>query len=193
MHELMIQPCLLWGNAVSTLLATLPRHTACMNGMQVCKSPPCLMAHGRLHGRLLLTGLASPPQVVTNRETQETLLCLAYVFEVCTNNDGPKHHVYRLIKENWSHSAGVSSSSPLSTAVHVLPCNTCSNCSWSAVIWQCLPFLKNFGAICSIAYFNYLILLLHASFAVLCVCMYFHLLNFLCSVAVPLFCKQFAV
>ena len=39
-------------------------------------------------------------QVVTNRETQVTLLCLAYVFEVCTNDDGPKHHVYRLIKES---------------------------------------------------------------------------------------------
>ena len=40
-------------------------------------------------------------QVVTNRETQETLLCLAYVFEVVTDNEGPKHRVYRLIKENW--------------------------------------------------------------------------------------------
>jgi len=39
-------------------------------------------------------------QVVSNRETQETLLCLAYVFEVCTNNDGPKHRVYRLIKDS---------------------------------------------------------------------------------------------
>lgn len=39
-------------------------------------------------------------QVVTNRETQETLLCLAYVFEVVTDNEGPKHRVYRLIKEN---------------------------------------------------------------------------------------------
>ncbi|XP_064397337.1 transcriptional enhancer factor TEF-1-like isoform X2 [Halichondria panicea] len=39
-------------------------------------------------------------QVVTNRDTQDTLLCLAYVFEVVTNDDGPKHRVYRLIKEN---------------------------------------------------------------------------------------------
>ena len=39
-------------------------------------------------------------QVVTNRETQETLLCLACVFEVVTNTDGPKHRVYRLIKES---------------------------------------------------------------------------------------------
>eukprot|EP00731_Ephydatia_muelleri_P029742 Em0021g265a len=38
-------------------------------------------------------------QVVTNRDTQETLLCLAYVFEVCTDDSGPKHHVYRLIRE----------------------------------------------------------------------------------------------
>ena len=52
-----------------------------------------------LSSPFLLSSL-SPVQVVTNRETQETLLCLAYVFEVVTDNEGPKHRVYRLIKEN---------------------------------------------------------------------------------------------
>ncbi|KAK7576345.1 hypothetical protein V9T40_012631 [Parthenolecanium corni] len=38
-------------------------------------------------------------QVVTNRETQETLLCTAYVFEVSTSEHGAQHHIYRLITE----------------------------------------------------------------------------------------------
>ncbi|XP_076332152.1 transcriptional enhancer factor TEF-1-like isoform X2 [Tachypleus tridentatus] len=38
-------------------------------------------------------------QVVTNRETQETLLCIAYVFEVSTSDHGAQHHIYRLVKD----------------------------------------------------------------------------------------------
>ncbi|XP_013794568.2 transcriptional enhancer factor TEF-1-like [Limulus polyphemus] len=38
-------------------------------------------------------------QVVTNRETQETLLCIAYVFEVSTSEHGAQHHIYRLVKD----------------------------------------------------------------------------------------------
>ncbi|XP_014244987.1 transcriptional enhancer factor TEF-1 isoform X3 [Cimex lectularius] len=38
-------------------------------------------------------------QVVTNRETQETLLCTAYVFEVSTSEHGAQHHIYRLVKD----------------------------------------------------------------------------------------------
>ncbi|XP_076476681.1 TEA domain transcription factor 1 homolog scalloped isoform X7 [Bombus vancouverensis nearcticus] len=38
-------------------------------------------------------------QVVTNRDTQETLLCTAYVFEVSTSEHGAQHHIYRLIKD----------------------------------------------------------------------------------------------
>ncbi|KAK7081938.1 Transcriptional enhancer factor TEF-3 [Halocaridina rubra] len=38
-------------------------------------------------------------QVVTNRETQETLLCVAYVFEVSTSEHGAQHHIYRLVKD----------------------------------------------------------------------------------------------
>ncbi|XP_075234369.1 TEA domain transcription factor 1 homolog scalloped [Lycorma delicatula] len=38
-------------------------------------------------------------QVVTNRETQETLLCTAYVFEVSSSEHGAQHHIYRLVKE----------------------------------------------------------------------------------------------
>jgi len=38
-------------------------------------------------------------QVVTNRDTQETLLCMAYVFEVSANDHGTQHHIYRLVKD----------------------------------------------------------------------------------------------
>ncbi|NXJ44087.1 TEAD3 factor, partial [Ciconia maguari] len=36
-------------------------------------------------------------QVVTNRDTQETLLCIAFVFEVSTSEHGAQHHVYKLV------------------------------------------------------------------------------------------------
>lgn len=40
-------------------------------------------------------------QVVTNRDTSETLLCVAYVFEVLnSNDDGSQYHIYRLVKES---------------------------------------------------------------------------------------------
>ncbi|XP_033102042.1 transcriptional enhancer factor TEF-1-like isoform X3 [Anneissia japonica] len=38
-------------------------------------------------------------QVVSNLETQETLLCIAYVFEVSTSEHGAQHHIYRLVKD----------------------------------------------------------------------------------------------
>lgn len=38
-------------------------------------------------------------QIVTNRDTQETLLCVAYVFEVSTSDHGAQHHIYRLVKD----------------------------------------------------------------------------------------------
>ncbi|XP_036037850.1 transcriptional enhancer factor TEF-3, partial [Onychomys torridus] len=38
-------------------------------------------------------------QVITNRDTQETLLCIAYVFEVSASEHGAQHHIYRLVKE----------------------------------------------------------------------------------------------
>uniref|UniRef100_A0A8C5CQA8 TEA domain family member 3 a n=1 Tax=Gadus morhua TaxID=8049 RepID=A0A8C5CQA8_GADMO len=38
-------------------------------------------------------------QVVSNRETQETLLCIAFVFEVSTSEHGAQYHVYRLVKD----------------------------------------------------------------------------------------------
>jgi len=44
-------------------------------------------------------------QVVSNRETQETLLCTAYVFEVSTSEHGAQHHIYRLVKD-WSLVSG---------------------------------------------------------------------------------------
>jgi transcriptional enhancer factor len=38
-------------------------------------------------------------QVITNRDTRETLLCIAYVFEVSTSEHGAQHHIYRLVKD----------------------------------------------------------------------------------------------
>uniref|UniRef100_A0A8C6VV34 TEA domain transcription factor 4 n=1 Tax=Nothobranchius furzeri TaxID=105023 RepID=A0A8C6VV34_NOTFU len=38
-------------------------------------------------------------QVLTNRDTLETLLCIAYVFEVSTSEHGAQHHIYRLVKD----------------------------------------------------------------------------------------------
>ncbi|XP_008548186.1 transcriptional enhancer factor TEF-1 isoform X1 [Microplitis mediator] len=38
-------------------------------------------------------------QIVTNRDTQETLLCTAYVFEVSTSEHGAQHHIYKLVKD----------------------------------------------------------------------------------------------
>ena len=38
-------------------------------------------------------------QVVSNRDTQETLLCTAYVFEVSTSEHGTQHHIYKLVKD----------------------------------------------------------------------------------------------
>uniref|UniRef100_A0A087XBX8 TEA domain transcription factor 3 n=2 Tax=Poecilia TaxID=8080 RepID=A0A087XBX8_POEFO len=38
-------------------------------------------------------------QVVSNRDTQETLLCIAFVFEVSTSEHGAQYHVYRLVND----------------------------------------------------------------------------------------------
>uniref|UniRef100_A0A8C7RYC3 TEA domain family member 3 b n=1 Tax=Oncorhynchus mykiss TaxID=8022 RepID=A0A8C7RYC3_ONCMY len=38
-------------------------------------------------------------QVVADRDTQETLLCIAFVFEVSTSEHGAQYHVYRLVKD----------------------------------------------------------------------------------------------
>uniref|UniRef100_A0A2K5KF50 TEA domain-containing protein n=1 Tax=Colobus angolensis palliatus TaxID=336983 RepID=A0A2K5KF50_COLAP len=38
-------------------------------------------------------------EVVTNRDTQELLLCTAYVFEVSTSERGAQHHIYRLVRD----------------------------------------------------------------------------------------------
>ena len=38
-------------------------------------------------------------QVIKNRDTQETLLCIAYVYEVSTSEHGAQHHIYRLVKD----------------------------------------------------------------------------------------------
>jgi len=38
-------------------------------------------------------------QVITNRDTRETLLCTAFVFEVSSTEHGALHHLYKLVKE----------------------------------------------------------------------------------------------
>ncbi|XP_076445605.1 transcriptional enhancer factor TEF-1-like [Babylonia areolata] len=38
-------------------------------------------------------------QLVTNRDTQETLLCIAFVFEVSSSEHGAQHHIYKLVKD----------------------------------------------------------------------------------------------
>ncbi|XP_035897226.1 protein scalloped [Anopheles maculipalpis] len=38
-------------------------------------------------------------QVISNKDTDETLLCVAFVFEVSTSEHGAQHHIYRLVKE----------------------------------------------------------------------------------------------
>ena len=43
--------------------------------------------------------LLAPWQAVTNRDTQELLLCTAYVFEVSTSERGAQHHIYRLVRD----------------------------------------------------------------------------------------------
>lgn len=54
---------------------------------------------GGADGTLCPEAYPPPPQVVTNRDTQETLLCVAYVFEVSASEHGAQHHIYRLVKE----------------------------------------------------------------------------------------------
>ena len=65
--------------------------------MCVCVNVECVSAPIQRHR--INQHLLAPPQVVTNRDTQETLLCMACVFEVSNSEHGAQHHIYRLVKE----------------------------------------------------------------------------------------------
>lgn len=38
-------------------------------------------------------------QVVQDRNTMETLLCIAFVFEISASESGCQHSIYRLVKD----------------------------------------------------------------------------------------------
>lgn len=60
-------------------------------------NPPQITASAQGHSTPLTHSALL--QVVTNRDTQETLLCIAFVFEVSTSEHGAQHHVYKLVKD----------------------------------------------------------------------------------------------
>ena len=51
------------------------------------------------HCKKILQLIVISFQTVTNRDTQETLLCIAFVFQVSTSEHGAQHHIYRLVKD----------------------------------------------------------------------------------------------
>lgn len=56
-----------------------------LHPVALCRLTPCILLPG--------------PQVVTSRDSQETLLVIAFVFEVSTSEHGAQHHVYKLVKD----------------------------------------------------------------------------------------------
>jgi len=62
---------------------------------------PVVSCFGPGVSKFVMCCLPLPPlaQVVTNRDTQETLLCMACVFEVSNSEHGAQHHIYRLVKD----------------------------------------------------------------------------------------------
>lgn len=63
------------------------------------KANVSLLSLNKLWFNTFLKNFTFLPQVVTNRDTQETLLCIAFVFEVSTSEHGAQYHVYRLVKD----------------------------------------------------------------------------------------------
>jgi len=60
------------------------------------------------------TKLCVAVQAVTDEQSQQPLLCVAYVFEVLTAERGPRHQVYRLVGD-WQSCRDVTAS----TGCHV--------------------------------------------------------------------------
>ena len=52
-----------------------------------------ITAYGIMHDFFLIS------QVVQNRNTMETLLCIAFVFEISASESGCQHSIYRLVKD----------------------------------------------------------------------------------------------
>jgi hypothetical protein len=106
-------------STLSTSWNTYPRSTwwtVCWRTSPSCRYDVGQMPSGWCRRQLPYPGLwPSPPsrlQVVTNRDTQETLLCIAYVFEVSASEHGAQHHIYRLVKEWETWRAMVGGTSP---------------------------------------------------------------------------------
>ncbi|EPY85302.1 transcriptional enhancer factor TEF-3 isoform 5 [Camelus ferus] len=66
---------------------------------RIHRSPLCEYMINFIHKLKHLPEKYMMNSVVTNRDTQETLLCVAYVFEVSASEHGAQHHIYRLVKE----------------------------------------------------------------------------------------------
>lgn len=69
-------------------------------------------------------------QVISHRHTNETLLCIAFVFEISDNDVGPSHNIYRLVKP--SESSSNSSSSPTTTSSSSTSSSSSSSSATSA-------------------------------------------------------------
>ncbi|KAF3854143.1 hypothetical protein F7725_022198 [Dissostichus mawsoni] len=66
---------------------------------RISRSPMCEYMINFIHKLKHLPEKYMMNSVVSNRDTQETLLCMACVFEVSNSEHGAQHHIYRLVKD----------------------------------------------------------------------------------------------